>query len=44
MSGKAEGKWMESEGVTDQFRWVVELDPNFLEPNIPPDYVDMGTL
>ena len=44
MSGEAEGKWMESEGVMDQFQWDVELDPNFLKPNIPPDYVDMRTL
>jgi len=44
MSGEAEGKWMESEWVMDQFQWDVELDPSFLEPNIPPDYVDMRTL
>jgi hypothetical protein len=44
MSGEAEGEWMESEWVMDQFQWDVELDPNFLEPNIPPDYVDMRTL
>jgi hypothetical protein len=31
-------------GVLDQFQWDVELDPSFLEPNIPPDYVDMRTL
>jgi hypothetical protein len=35
---------MESEWVLDQFQWDVELDPNLLEPNIPPDYVDMRTL
>ena len=44
MSGEAEGKWMSSEWVMDQFQWDVELDPSFLEPNIPPDYVDMRTL
>ena len=44
MSGEAEGKSMESEWVMDQFQWDVELDPSFLEPNIPPDYVDMRTL
>jgi len=44
MSGEAEGKWMSSEGVMDQFQWDVELDPNFLKANIPPDYVDMRTL
>lgn len=44
MSGEAEGKWMESEWIMDQFQWDVELDPSFLEPNIPPDYVDMRTL
>ena len=31
-------------GVLDQFQWDVELDPYFLKPNIPPDYVDMRTL
>jgi len=44
MSGEAEGQSMSSEGVMDQFQWDVELDPSFLEPNIPPDYVDMRTL
>ena len=44
MSGEAEGKSMESEWVMDQFQWDVELDPSFLEPNIPPDYVDMRSL
>ncbi len=44
MSGEAEGKEMSSEWVMDQFQWDVELDPSFLEPNIPPDYVDMRTL
>ena len=44
MSGEAEGKWMESEWVMDQFQWDVELDPDFLKANIPPDYVDMRTL
>jgi len=44
ISGEAEGKAMSSEGVLDQFQWDVELDPSFLEPNIPPDYVDMRTL
>ena len=44
MSGEAEGKLMESEAVMDQFQWDVELDPSFLEPNIPPDYIDMRTL
>ena len=44
MSGEAEGKSMESEWVMDQFQWDVELDPSFLEPNIPPDYIDMRTL
>lgn len=44
MSGEAEGKSMSSEWVMDQFQWDVELDPSFLEPNIPPDYVDMRTL
>ena len=44
MSGEAEGKAMSSEWVMDQFQWDVELDPSFLEPNIPPDYVDMRTL
>ena len=44
MSGEAEGKWMESEWVMDQFQWDVELDPSFLKANIPPDYVDMRTL
>jgi len=44
MSGEAEGKSMESEWVLDEFQWDVELDPSFLEPNIPPDYVDIRTL
>jgi len=44
MSGEAEGKWMSSDGVMDQFQWDVELDPSFLKANIPPDYVDMRTL
>ncbi len=44
MSGEAEGKAMSSEWIMDQFQWDVELDPSFLEPNIPPDYVDMRTL
>ena len=44
ISGEAEGKAMSSEGVMDQFQWDVDLDPSFLEPNIPPDYVDMRTL
>jgi len=26
------------EGVCDQFRWDVELSPDFFEPNIPSDY------
>jgi hypothetical protein len=44
MSGEAEGKSMESEWILDEFQWDVELEPSFLEPNIPPDYVDMRTL
>ena len=44
MSGEAEGKAMSSEWVMDQFQWDVELDPSFLEPNIPSDYTDMRTL
>ena len=44
MSGEAEGKWMSSEWIMDQFQWDVELDPSFLKANIPPDYVDMRTL
>jgi hypothetical protein len=44
MSGEAEGKWMESEWIMDEFQWDVELDPDFLKANIPPDYVDMRTL
>ena len=44
VNAEAEGQVVESEGVMDQFQWDVELDPNFLEPNIPPDYKDMRTL
>ena len=44
VNAEAEGQVVESEGVMDQFQWDVELDPNFLEPNIPPDYTDMRTL
>ena len=38
MSGEYEGEVWESESVTDQFQWDVELDPGIFEPNIPPDY------
>ena len=38
MSGEHEGEEWESESVTDQFQWDVELDPGIFEPNIPPDY------
>ena len=38
MSGEYEGEVWESESVTDQFQWEVELDPSIFEPNIPPDY------
>jgi len=44
ISGEHNGQVGGSEGVMDQFQWDVELDPSFLEPNIPPDYVDMRTL
>ena len=44
VNAEAEGQVVESEGVMDQFQWDMELDPNFLEPNIPPDYTDMRTL
>jgi len=44
ISGEHNGEVGGSEGVMDQFQWDVELDPNFLEPNIPPDYADMRTL
>jgi hypothetical protein len=38
MSGEYEGEVWESESVTDQFQWDVELDPGIFEPNIPTDY------
>jgi len=38
MSGEHEGEVWESESVTDQFQWDVELDPGIFEPNIPADY------
>jgi outer membrane lipoprotein-sorting protein len=38
MSGEHEGEVWESESVTDQFQWDVELDPSIFDPNIPPDY------
>ena len=38
MSGEHEGEVWESESVTDQFQWDVELDPGIFEPNIPPEY------
>jgi hypothetical protein len=38
MSGEYEGQVWESESVTDQFQWDVELNPGIFEPNIPPDY------
>ena len=44
VNAEAEGLVVESDGVMDQFQWDVELDPSFLEPNIPPDYTDMRTL
>lgn len=44
INAEAEGQVIESDGVMDQFQWDVELDPSFLEPNIPPDYTDMRTL
>ncbi len=44
VNAEAEEQVVKSEAVMDQFQWDVELDPNFLEPNIPPDYVDMRTL
>jgi len=44
VDAEAEGQVIANEGVMDQFQWDVELDPNFLKPNIPPDYVDMRTL
>jgi hypothetical protein len=44
VDAEAEGQSMSNEGVMDQFQWDVELDPSFLKPNIPPDYVDMRTL
>ncbi len=44
ISAEAEGEAISSECVMDQFQWDVELDPSLFEPNIPPDYTDMGTL
>jgi hypothetical protein len=44
VDAEAEGQVIANEGVMDQFQWDVELDPSFLKPNIPPDYVDMRTL
>ena len=44
VDAEAEGQVIANEGVMDQFQWDVELDPSFLEPNIPPDYIDMRTL
>ena len=44
VNAEAEGQVIANESVMDQFQWDVELDPSFLEPNIPPDYVDMRTL
>lgn len=44
INAEAEGEVVKSEAVMDQFQWDVELDPSFLKPNIPPDYVDMRTL
>ena len=44
VNAEAEGQVVESDSLMDQFQWDVELDPNFLQPNIPPDYVDMRTL
>ena len=38
MSAEYEGEVWESENVTDQFQWDVELDPGIFEPNIPSDY------
>ncbi len=44
VNAEAEGQVIANESIMDQFQWDVELDPSFLEPNIPPDYVDMRTL
>lgn len=44
VNAEAEGQVVQSDSLMDQFQWDVELNPNFLEPNIPPDYVDMRTL
>jgi len=44
VDAEAEGQVIANESVMDQFQWDVELDPSFLKPNIPPDYVDMRTL
>jgi len=41
MSGEYKGEMDESESVTDQFQWDVELDPGIFEPNIPPDYEEV---
>jgi len=38
MSCKHEGEVWESESVTDQFQWDVELDDSEFDPKIPPDY------
>ena len=38
ISGEHNGEALDSEGVMDQFRWDVDLEPSVFEPNIPPDY------
>ena len=44
MSGEVEGQVMGSKCVMDEFQWDVPLEPSLLEPNIPPDYLDMRKL
>jgi hypothetical protein len=36
-----DGKPVETEHVSGEFQWDVELDPNIFEPNIPDDYTLM---
>ena len=41
LKAEAEGKEVSSEGVMDQFRWDVDLDPRIFEPNIPSGYEEI---
>lgn len=41
LRAEAEGKELSSEGVMDQFRWDVDLDPRIFEPNIPSGYEEI---